>query len=278
MTNDNSWDYLSADEAECSQAFMEELSSQSWAAGLVADIKRNGGITRKNKGRLFELRFAYSLHRVGIQPSYEIPGEGKSTLDFGFTSGDQEWAVELMRLEETAAIKESTRKFQQGSDVAISSLLLHTGASDPRQSPEAETLKAIERICQKCERDDRPIKFPRPSGALHTILVDSRELFFGPDHYDCIHIALGGEYVPENVRHFWQGNVISGVFNKRTSLHGARYAQERVHFIGFVNEQSYQFEEFGKVIRLVANPNLFADDEAARAAVAKWPLQSVDLL
>jgi hypothetical protein len=63
------------------------------------------GLKGTNKAKLFELRFGYALQLTGATPRYEVPGEGQSTLDFGFTSGGREFLVELMRLEETAAVK-----------------------------------------------------------------------------------------------------------------------------------------------------------------------------
>src|SRR6266436_1426963 len=95
---DSFWDILSQDEADFAQTILPELANQPWAQPLVAGIKDNGGLTRVNKDRLFELRFAYALHRAGITLRYEIPGEGKSTIDFGFASQGRPWAVELLRL------------------------------------------------------------------------------------------------------------------------------------------------------------------------------------
>ena len=42
-------------------------------------------------------------------PEYEVAGEGQSTLDYGFNSAGQNWLVELMRLEETRAVRNATR-------------------------------------------------------------------------------------------------------------------------------------------------------------------------
>jgi len=77
------------DEAEFVQAIIAELDGRPWAAPLLAGIRDNGAVTQANKDRMFELRFGYALSRAGIEPQYEIPGEGQSTIDFGFTSNDQ---------------------------------------------------------------------------------------------------------------------------------------------------------------------------------------------
>ena len=141
-----SWDKLSDKEAHFSEAILDELADQPWACRLIADIN-NGGITRANKGRLFELRFAHALHQKAIEPRYEISGEGNSTLDFGFSSMNQDWAVELMRLEETSAVKSATQVWVDEDGVTSGGLHLYTDADDPRRSNEGETIKAVERIC-----------------------------------------------------------------------------------------------------------------------------------
>lgn len=222
------WDILSDKEAQFSGAILDELTNQPWARQLVANINDNGGITRANKGRLFELRFAYSLHQKGTVPRYEIPGEGNSTLDFGFTSMDQVWAVELMRLEETLAVRSATQVSVDEDGVTQGSLHLSTNADDARQSTEGETIKAVQRICQKCERDGHPHKFPVPDGAYHALLVDFRTFLDGGDSADCIHVGLGGEYVKNEIcRLSWEGELISGVFNLRTNVRGAEQARHR---------------------------------------------------
>jgi hypothetical protein len=76
----------------------------------------------------------------------------------------------------------------------------------------------------------------------------------------------------------WQGQPISGVFSARTTVRGAAEVRDRVHFLGFVRERIYKPDEFGAVLALVANPYLFPDAAAVRAAGATWPLQPVRIL
>ena len=91
---DSLWDMLSQDEADFVQAIMLELGDQSWAQPIIAGINNNGGLTRENKDRLFELRFAYALHRASITPHYEIPAkrDPRSILDFPRREGDGPWS------------------------------------------------------------------------------------------------------------------------------------------------------------------------------------------
>ncbi len=233
------WDPLTTEEAEFVTEIIGELERESWAEPLLRDIADAGGLAQANKAKFFELRFGHALHQAGIAPQYEIEGEGSSTLDFGFTSSGQSWLVEMMRLEETEAVQRATELTIAPDGVVWSEQMLSTDAADQTQSEEGETLKAVQRICQKCERDGRPHKFPQPDGRLHALLVDCRTFLHGGDAYDRIHIGLGGEYVAEPLcRRYWEGQLISGAFNPLTPVRGAKHARTRVHFLGFINEVS----------------------------------------
>jgi hypothetical protein len=280
MTNavENFWDSLSKDEADFVQAILDKLKDKVWSAPLVAGIRDNGGIVQANKDRMFELRFGYALDQLGIVPRYEIPGEGQSTIDFGFTSDGQRWRVEMVRLSETQAVKDATGSSVDADGILWAGRILHSDAEDPRQSLQGETLKAVERICQKCESKGRPHKFPAPDGAYHVMLVDFRTFMDGGDIHDRIHVALGADAVVPQYRLFWKQRPITGVFGNETNVRGAAQVRQRVHFLGFVNERAYRPGKFAVATQFIANPHLFADAPAARAAMAAWPLQPTDLI
>lgn len=273
------WDILSGSEAEFSDAIIHELEGAAWAQPLLAIIRENGGLTRETKAFLFELRFGYALQQAGIVPRYEVAGEGQSTLDFGFRSGDRDWLVELLRLEETEAVQRATHAITDEDGIPWSSRALSTVAEDPRESEEGETLKAVQRICQKCERGGRPHKFPAPGAAFHVMLIDFRTFLHGGDVHDRIHVGLGGEYLQNPfLQRRWEGQLISGAFSPRTNVRGAAELRDRVHFLGFVNERTYQPGEFAAATQFIANPHLFRDAEEVRAVMAAWPLQPVQIL
>jgi ribosomal L7/L12-like protein len=228
---------------------------------------------------LAQLRFGYAVRGAGIQPRYETAGVGQSTLDFGFTSGGRDFLVEMMRLEETDAVRAATKAEEFTDGAVMVSRNLSTNAEDARQSEEGETLKAVERICQKFESGGKPHKFPPLGQATHVLLVDIRTFLNGGDVWDRVHVGLGGECVPSEVyRRYYKGNLISGVFSPKTKLRGAAEARERLHFIGFVNEKSYEASAIGPAIQFIANPHLFKTEEEARAALAGWPLGEPDIL
>jgi hypothetical protein len=273
-----SFDLLTAREGDFMETIMEELKVVPWAKPLVDDINANGGLKGENKAKLFELRFGYDLHKAGIQPRYEVAGEGDSTLDFGFTSDGRDFLVEMVRLEETKAARAATTTEEFADGITMVKRHLSSTAEDSRQSPEGETLKAVERICQKLEKDGKPHKFSLPKSVTHVLLVDVRTLFNGGDVWDRLHVGLGGDKVPPAFRHYYKGNLISGVFDPKTNVKGATEARERLHFIGFVNENTYEAGAFGAAIQFVANPSLFKTAEEARAALAGWPLGKPDIL
>lgn len=274
----NFWDSLSSDEAEFVQAIMDQLRDRAWAVPLLAGIRDNGGVAQANKDRMFELRFGYALDQAGVEPRYEIPGEGHSTIDFGFETDGHRWRVEMVRLGETQAVKDATGSQVDAEGVAWSGRILRSDADDPKQSLEGETLKAVERICQKCESKGRRHKFPPPDGAYHAMLVDFRTFSRGGDIHDRIHVALGAAAVDERYRLFWDGRPITGAFSPETKLRGAAEMRGRVHFLGFVHERTFRAGEFATATQFIANPHLFADAAAARSAIATWPLQPARLI
>jgi hypothetical protein len=272
------FDTFSEDEAKGADEMMRDLAGVAWAQPLLKVISTGGGLTGVNKPFFFELRFSHALHAAGIAPSYEIPGEGDSTIDYGFANGGHEFRVEMMRLTETQAAKEATHESVGAHGIPWISRALGTNAENPKQSEEGETLKAIERICQKCERGGKPYKFLPPDKSINVLLVDFRTFLNGGDIHDRIHVALGGKHVGGIYRRYWKGNLISGVFSPETTLKGAAEARERIHLIGFVNEKAYGAGAFAPATQFVANPYLFASADEARAVLAAWPLQPARLI
>ena len=279
----NSFDIFTDSEATRMETVMAELDAAPWAQSLLHAVRRDGGFVRENMARFFELRCGHALHKADVALEYEVPGEGASRLDFGFTSKGQPWKVEIMRLSETEAAKAATTTGADG-DFQWKRRILSSGNEDKKQSTEGEALKAIERICQKCVHEGRPHKFPKPDNSLHAILVDMRNYKDGGDMHDRLHIGLGGEYVKEPFRMYWKKDeksepvLISGVFGSRTKEKGATEARERVHFIGFVRERTFQDGELRTAMQFVANPLLLKDAGAIKAAIDTWPLQPAQIL
>lgn len=274
----HSWDFLSEREALYTEGVIKALGEQDILGGLAAMIAERGGLTQATKPLLFEARFAYALHQAGVAIRYEVPGEGDSTIDFGFDAGGRAWRVELMRLEETRAVKDATAVAVDADGIEWATMSLSSTADDKKQSQEGETLKAVERICQKCERGGRPHKFPAPEQDVHVLLVDLRTFMDGGDKQDRLHIALGSDAVGGWFKMSWKGKPIGGVFAGENPSKGTALIRERVHLLGFVDEKEFTDGAFGKSVQFVANPNLFADESEVQALIDAWPLQPTVLL
>jgi len=281
------FDFLTGAEAEYVQSVIEKLADRQWAKPLLSEIEAAGGLKTENKAKLFELRFGHALDASGVVPRYEVPGEGLSSIDFGFSSGGRDYLVEMMRLEETDAVKAATTAKTFADGATMIERHLNSDAEDARQTPEGETLMAVQRICQKLEQDGKPHKFPPPSGAIHVLLVDFRTFKNGGDIWDRMHIGLGGKCVPQIFRNYFkikkkdgstEQRLVSGVFDAGTTTKGAAEARERLHFIGFVNERSYGDGSFGAAVQFVGNSDIFKTADKAREALSGWPLGEPDIL
>lgn len=170
----------------------------------------------------------------------------------------------MFSLRESNAVKKATE--QNG---ILSSVLLSSLSEDPRQSEEGEIVRAMEHIADKAQ------KFPTPSpAARHVILTDMRGyLIKGGDHDDYREIAYGSSAVPPEHAHFWNGQAILGLFDEANSRNSARLVQERIHFLGFLNEKRYCKGEIQDIGYYLANPKFFKTSQEAAAAFDSCPLK-----
>lgn len=231
---------------------------------------------------MFEVRFAFELHRAGVVAEYEYSTRiGGSSVDFRIP-GLPEWLIEIVSIRAGDAVKRATR--QTG---IVYEFQMSTSDSNPRQRPEGELIRVEEKIGEKVRANDgSPTKFPIPNGAMHLILVDMRGYLDGGGHKNAYRqIAYGGcdpivnrEWVPEA----WQrpsGNreLIKGLFEVGNPLPAARLVQERIHFLGFINEREYRQGGMRvhdkNIVYFLANPNLFSAEAEAEKAFASYPLR-----
>lgn len=270
----------------------KELETVIWAAPL---LRRTGGIIERlseglidrasylrnplldsDKAILIELRFARALNRAGANAIYEYgTGVGGSSIDFK-VEGSPSWMIEVMSLRESQAIRDASWE-----DGPFFGMELRTDAEDQRQSEEGEILKAQERISAKVYDYHRklPIKFPLPNAHLSMILVDARGYLGGQgDQRDWHHIALGAAGLePHYVRTWFNRESglrepIYGLFESNNVREAPILLQERVHFLGFVCEESFADEELFGRIEYYANPHLFRSMSAKNEALASFPL------
>lgn len=258
-------DRITHGEAEYTEEACRALEQAPWAAPLLRRIRESGGIDSAPKSLLFEARIAYALHTNGHCADYEFPsGSGAKSVDFR-VEGEPTWLIEIVSLMESEAVKNATH-----GDSLFVSVVLSSLSFDPRQSEEGEVVRAIERIAEKGE------KFPTPSaGVCHVVLVDMRGYGIGmADRDDFREIAAGAQAVREECQHYWQGRPVLGLFDTRNTRPSAQLIQNRVHYLGFVNERRYCESEIQRAGFYLANPQFFSNTEQVAAGLASFPLRS----
>jgi hypothetical protein len=277
-------DSLSTSEAEYTQHAIDELSKVNWAETLLNKFQENGGIKSDNMPLMFEIRFAYELLLVGIEPEYEYKvGVGDSDIDFR-VPGSPEWLIELVSIRESQGAKNATHQIETDQKgVFFAEQMLSSDAKDPHQRPEAEMITAQQKIGEKVFKKGIPTKFPEPQNknSIHFILIDMRGyLATGGDIDDYRQIAYGAKGLSkENYwkTFYWEPEpgkreTIKGLFEKSNPLKAAPFIQERIHFLGFVCEKEYREGEIGDVGYYLANPHFFSNDEIKELAPS-FPLK-----
>jgi hypothetical protein len=270
-------DVLTTREAKFTNQALDVLAAVTWARPLLLRVADAGGLVASAMPLLFEVRFAYEIHRAGFAAEYEhCAGVNNSTVEFR-VPGDREWLIELVSVRASEPAKAATR--QTGM---IYEQTLRTNAPDRRQSEEAEMITAEQKIGEKVFADGRPTKFPAPTSALHAIVVDMRGyLDEGGDIFDYRQMAYGASGIPPEhdwMIHYWEAQPgkhapIAGLFEKSNPLRASPLVQERIHCLGFVREREYTDGEIRDAAYYLANPHLFSSEAEAREAFKTYPLQ-----
>jgi hypothetical protein len=263
------------------------LRNQDWAKPLIKNFRKAGGISKANLSLMFELRYARTLFESGVVPCYEKAlGVGNTTVDFCF----ENWQVELYCLSETeAAIDATCERGNIFSRVLAPPLSIHLPQSQAssdldekqkKQSVAGETLQTIQRLLNKVSNGDSPLKFPLPKNTYSMLAVDIRCLFDGHcDAVDLDLIAYGANAVDPEIRLHWpasDGSVrpLLGLFDPANTSAKAKHFQERVHFVSFILEQTYELDELRTIGYYYANPHLFDNEKHVYSALRTFPLIS----
>jgi len=262
-------DTLTSREAEFTASAIEALKSINWAQPLLNRLQQAGGFKSENMPLMFEVRFAYELHRAGKVAEYEYnAGVGDSTVEFR-VPGAVTWLFELVSVRTSEAAKNAVTQ-----DGLFYQQILSTDAPDAAQSPEAEMITAEQKIGEKVFTNGAQTKFPVPaSNVYHVILSDMRGyLDEGGDVFDYRQMAYGPSGVPSQyswTTHYWKkegGKLesIKGLFEKGCPLRSARFIQERIHFLGFIRERKYQDGEIPQKAYYLPNPHLLTNEKAMK--------------
>lgn len=262
-------DTLTSREAKFTATAIEALKGINWAQPVLNRLQQAGGLKSENMPLMFEVRFAYELHRAGKVAEYEFKAEvGDSTVEFR-VPGTVTWLFELVSIRTSQAAKNAVTQhgllFQQ---------MLSTDAPDVAQSPEAEMITAEQKIGEKVFTKGTQTKFPVPvTNIYHVILSDMRGyLDEGGDVFDYRQMAYGPSGIPPQyswTTHYWKKDgvklePIKGLFEKSCPLQSARFIQERIHFLGFIREREYQEGEILQKAYYLPNPHLLTNENAMK--------------
>jgi hypothetical protein len=269
-------DRLSSVEAERTERALAQLEKVAWARPLLRRVQRGGGLCSENMPLLFEARFAHELVRAGAEATYEYrSGVGNSTVDFRLP-GSPEWFIECVSIRASAGAKRAMRKRGEIYEQSFTSL-----NEDPHQTPEGEMVRLGELIAEKVSARGQPTKFPEPvPQRYHVIVVDTRGyLDGGGDAIDFRQITYGPRGVPEHLDwmvHWFGEQPIRGLFERGNPVRGAALMRSRIHFLHFVQEETYTEGEIFERGYMLANPWLFDDDAPVRDIVSSYPLVRLD--
>lgn len=218
---------------------------------------------------MFEVRFAYALHREGKRADYEYcAGVGDSTVEFR-VSGPGSWLIELVSIRTSNAASNAIT--QRG---LIYEQNLSSDNPNVAESPEAEMITAQQKIGEKVFSKGVPTKFPFPEeNVYHLIMVDARGyLDQGGDVLDYKQMAYGASGIPARDSwciHYWKSKnklePIKGLFIDSCPLRAASFVRERIHFLGFVCEREYDEGEIQRRAYYFPNPHLLTNIQACQA-------------
>ena len=264
------------------QSVLEELKEVPWAAPLLAEIEKQGGITYANKSFLFEARVAYALAKAGLTAAqYEFPTGVKDTkVDFRLGT-TPEWLVEVVSIGRSKGVEAAS--FEDGPffGTILSSPTQGDTPAERKQSEEHEGLLVVQKIGEKVYDKHEPVKFPPVSpDQYHAVIVDMRGHLGGGDIHDWKQIAYGAEVVGEEYRKSWltaddKAVPFMGIWHPDNPMRSAATARERLHMILFIGEEDYTDDGFLKNAWFAFNPHLVKDLAEAEKIASTFPLRAV---
>lgn len=136
-------DKLKDREVEYTQYVIDKLKNIPWAKPILKCFYDSGGFHSNNMPIMFEIRFAYELHKAGYIAGYEFnAGLGNSTIDFKIP-GENVWLIELVSVRTSDAAKRAIKQNGNEYEQIFSSEL------GDKQTEEDEMITAIKKIGEK---------------------------------------------------------------------------------------------------------------------------------
>lgn len=245
--------YLSQREADYCKFLIDKLKDIPWINPLIKKIEQTGGISKNTKPLLFELRFAADLYNIGLLAEYEYEAntEKKSSIDFKIQDSNFSYLIELVSIGTSDATKKATKykdinlnTYKKTHKIEIWSTHLTSNAQDKKQSEEGEIILVQQKILEKVH------KFPSVlNNSFNLILIDIRGYLpskgedMEDDYREVAYGAFGLTTGNSWKGHFWINDkgkkvAIKGLFEKDNPLREAKKLQEKIHFLGFINEKT----------------------------------------
>ena len=272
--------YLNMKEWNYCDSLLKSLNNIPWIKPLIRRVEESGGITKKNKPLLFELRFAADLHHIGLSADYEYKTSiNDYSVDFRIIKDNFSWLVELKSIQTSDAVKHAT-KYEGPYEETI----LVTGAG--KQSGEEEIVRVQRKILEKVFEKEKHIKFPTVSDNVFSLILIDMRGYLGAGEmlanaYDYREITYGIAGLERNNRwmaHYQKdrnGKKVPtiGLFGENNPLIKVSTLQERIHFLGFVAEKEFGPGKLLKQIYYLANPLLFNTNDSKMEAYNKMPFR-----
>lgn len=271
---------LTGKEVEYCERLRHELAAVAWAQPILSQLPATENLSYTHKPLLFELRLAAEINARQLSATYEAGcGIGESSVDFEISANDVRWRIELVSISTSNAVKAATVT----KDIFFRTVL-SSDSEDPAHSEEGEILLVQQKIGEKVLRDGAPTKFPAPEpNTYHIVLVDVRGFgLTGGDRWDYREIAYGPAGLHGEIavfRHHWRnpdGSVapILGLFDKKnTKQRAAALVRERIHLLGFCNDEDYSPGTLIKNSYYLANPHLIDSDSERTDVFHRYPLR-----
>jgi len=239
---------------------------------------------RADSGFLFELRYAAEISQLKPLPEYEFrSGFDESSIDFRIQTSEADWRVELLSTMTSEAVEEAT---QHEGD--FFSTVLGSDLEDPRHSMAGEMILLQQKIGEKVWRKDRAIKFGVPTaGVFQAIIADVRGAGLAlMDDWDFLQIAYG----PQGIAHAkhpvgqyfrmkdGSRKPVSGLFDPSNVQRYTKAFRERIHFVGFCSDETYELGSVHKNLVMIPNPHMFQTWEEIDDAVSTFPVPGIRAL
>lgn len=254
-------------EFKYTQEVVDKLKNISWTKPIIKCLNKKGGFCSENMPIMFEIRYAYEIHRAGYIAEYEYnAGIGNSTIDFKVT-GENTWLIELVSIRTSDAAKRAIK--QNGNEYEQ----IFSSEFTDKQTEEDEMITAIQKIGEKVfYKSSSEIKFPDiKENVYHMIFIDARGyLDQGGDRLDYAQMSWGASGIPieyAGAIHYHKNKSgiiepIKGIFEKSCPIESSKYIRERIHFLGFICEKDFCEDEIRKNSSYFYNPRLFSNETA----------------